>query len=96
VLRLTEPASTDRLAGINGLFLILKRSTRSLGRLFTINNVIFVIAGKLNFSNVNHYAPLPLLHALFANDTTELVNQREVKRCLWLVILPNSLPLKRA
>lgn len=51
--------SNGFLEAINGLFQAAKRRARGFGRFSTIRTVIFMIAGKLNFSNVNHHFPLP-------------------------------------
>ena len=40
---------------INGLFQTAKRKARGYGRFRTIRMVIFIIAGKLDFSRVNPY-----------------------------------------
>ena len=41
------------LEAINGLFQAAKRKARGYGRFSTIRTVIFLIAGKLNFSHIN-------------------------------------------
>lgn len=51
--------SNDFLEAINGLFQAATRRARGFGRFSTIRTVIFLIAGKLNFSGVNHHFPLP-------------------------------------
>jgi len=51
--------SNGFLEAINGLFQAAKRRARGFGRFSTIRTVIFMIAGKLNFSSVNHHVPLP-------------------------------------
>jgi transposase len=43
------------LEALNGLFQAAKRKARGYGRFQTIRTVIFLIAGKLNFSNLNPY-----------------------------------------
>lgn len=47
------------LEAINGLFQAAKRKARGYGRFRTIRTVIFLIAGKLNFSRLNPYITLP-------------------------------------
>ena len=47
------------LEAINGLFQAAKRKARRYGRFRTIRTVIFLIAGKLNFSSLNPYASQP-------------------------------------
>lgn len=44
------------LEAINGLFQAAKRKARGYGRFSTIRTVIFLIAGKLNFSRLNPHA----------------------------------------
>jgi transposase len=44
------------LEAINGLFQAAKRKARGYGRFSTIRTVIFLIAGKLNFSRINPHA----------------------------------------
>ncbi|MGH7108511.1 MAG: ISL3 family transposase [Acetobacteraceae bacterium] len=44
------------LEAINGLFQAAKRKARGYGRFRTIRTVIFLIAGKLDFSRINPYA----------------------------------------
>jgi hypothetical protein len=43
------------LEAINGLFQATKRKARGCGRFRTICTVIFLIAGKLDFSRINSY-----------------------------------------
>ena len=40
---------------VNGLFQTAKRKARGYGRFETIRMVIFMIAGKLNFTRINPY-----------------------------------------
>ena len=47
------------LEAINGLFQAAKRKARGYVRFSTIRTVIFLIAGKLDFSKLNPYAALP-------------------------------------
>ena len=47
------------LEAINGLFQAAKRKARGYVRFRTIRTVIFLIAGKLNFSKLNPYAAQP-------------------------------------
>jgi transposase len=47
------------LEAINGLFQAAKRKARGYGRFRTIRTVIFLIAGKLDFSRINPYVPQP-------------------------------------
>jgi transposase len=47
------------LEAINGLFQAAKRKARGYGRFRTIRTVIFLIAGKLDFSKLNPYVSLP-------------------------------------
>ena len=47
------------LEAINGLFQAAKRRARGFTRLSTIKTVIFLIAGKLNFSAINPHAGQP-------------------------------------
>jgi transposase len=47
------------LEAINGLFQAAKRKARGYGRFQTIRTVIFLIAGKLDFSRINPYVPQP-------------------------------------
>jgi transposase len=51
--------SNGFLKAINGLFQAAKRRARGFGHFSTIRTVIFMIAGKLNFSSVNRHVPLP-------------------------------------
>jgi transposase len=44
------------LEALNGLFQAAKRKARGYGRFSTIRTVIFLIAGKLNFSRINPHA----------------------------------------
>ena len=43
------------LEAINGLFQAAKRKARGYGRFRTIRTVIFLIAGKLDFSSLNQH-----------------------------------------
>jgi transposase len=45
------------IEAINGLFQAAKRKARGYTRLRTMKTVLFLIAGKLNFSAINPYAP---------------------------------------
>jgi transposase len=47
------------LEAINGLFQAAKRKARGYGRFRTIRTVIFLIAGKLDFSRINPYVFQP-------------------------------------
>ena len=47
------------LEAINGLFQAATRKARGYGRFRTIRTVIFLIAGKLDFSRINPYVPQP-------------------------------------
>jgi transposase len=47
------------LEAINSLFQAAKRKARGYGRFRTIRTVIFLIAGKLDFSKLNPYVALP-------------------------------------
>jgi transposase len=44
------------LEAINGLFQAAKRKARGYGRFSTIRTVIFLLAGKLDFSRFNPHA----------------------------------------
>jgi transposase len=44
---------------LNGLFQAAKRGVRGFTRMSTIKTVMFLIAGKLDFSKVNSYARQP-------------------------------------
>ncbi|AWB35085.1 ISL3 family transposase [Orrella marina] len=44
------------LEAINGLFQAAKRKARGYGNFETIRTVVFMLAGKLNFANVNEHA----------------------------------------
>ena len=53
-------ATNGFLKALNGLFQAAKRKARGYGRLSTIRTVIFLIAGKLDFSQINpHMAGQP-------------------------------------
>ena len=53
-------ATNGFLEALNGLFQAAKRKARGYGRFSTIRTVIFLIAGKLDFSKINpHMAGLP-------------------------------------
>ena len=47
------------LEALNGLFQAAKRRARGFTRMATIKTVIFLIAGKLDFSAVNPHARQP-------------------------------------
>lgn len=47
------------LEAINGLFQAAKRKARGYGNFSTIRAVLFLIAGKLDFSTINPHAALP-------------------------------------
>lgn len=49
-------ATNGFLEALNGLFQAAKRKARGYGRFATIRTVIFLIAGKLDFSKVNPHA----------------------------------------
>jgi len=55
----TSRQTNGFLEAINGLFQAAKRKARGYVRFRTIRTVIFLIAGKLNFSKLNHYAAQP-------------------------------------
>jgi len=44
------------LEAINGLFLVAKRMARGYGNFSTIRAVVFLLAGKLDFTNINPHA----------------------------------------
>ena len=44
------------LEAINGLFQAAKREARGYGNLSTISTVVFLLAGKLDFSKINTHA----------------------------------------
>lgn len=46
-------ATNGFLEALNGLFQAAKRKARGYGRLSTIRTVIFLLAGKLDFSKLN-------------------------------------------
>jgi transposase len=53
-----EGLTTAFMEGLNSLFSATKRKARGYGRFQTIRTVIFMIAGKLNFSSFNtHLQP---------------------------------------
>jgi transposase len=52
-------ATNGFLEAINGLFKAAKRRARGYTRMSTIRTVIFLIAGKLNFSAINPHAVQP-------------------------------------
>ena len=53
-------ATNGFLEALNGLFQAAKRKARGYGRFSTIRTVIFLIAGKLDFSKINpHMAAQP-------------------------------------
>jgi transposase len=51
----TSRQTNGFLEAINGLFQAAKRKARGYGRFRTIRMIIFLIAGKLNFSRINPY-----------------------------------------
>ncbi len=51
----TSRQTNGFLEAINGLFQAAKRKARGYGRFRTIRTVIFLIAGKLDFSRINSY-----------------------------------------
>jgi len=51
--------SNGFLEAINGLFQAAKRRARGFKRFSTIRTVIFMIAGKLNFTTINQHVALP-------------------------------------
>ena len=51
----TSRQTNGFLEAINGLFQAAKRKARGYGRFRTIRMVIFMIAGKLDFSRINPY-----------------------------------------
>lgn len=55
----TSRQTNGFLEAINGLFQAAKRKARGYGRFRTIRTVIFLIAGKLDFSSVNPYVIQP-------------------------------------
>lgn len=52
----TSRQTNGFLEAINGLFQAAKRKARGYGRFRTIRMIIFLIAGKLDFSKINPYA----------------------------------------
>jgi transposase len=52
----TSRQTNGFLEAINGLFQAAKRKARGYGRFRTIRMIIFLIAGKLDFSRINPYA----------------------------------------
>ncbi|MEX3605819.1 MAG: transposase [Burkholderia sp.] len=50
-------SDTGSLEAINGLFQATKRKARGYTNLTTIRNVLFLIAGKLDFSKINPHVP---------------------------------------
>lgn len=52
----TSRQTNGFLEAINGLFQAAKRKARGYGRFRTIRMIIFLIAGKLDFSQINPYA----------------------------------------
>ncbi len=52
----TSRQTNGFLEAINGLFQAAKRKARGYGRFRTIGMIIFLIAGKLDFSRINPYA----------------------------------------
>jgi transposase len=44
------------IEALNGLFQAAKRKARGYGRLITMRTVLFLIAGKLNFTEINPHA----------------------------------------
>jgi transposase len=61
LIALTQTRATNGfLEALNGLFQAAKRKARGYGRFSTIRTVIFLIAGKLDFSRINqHMASQP-------------------------------------
>jgi len=55
----TSRQTNGFLEAINGLFQAAKRKARGYVRFRTIRTVIFLIAGKLDFSRLNPYAAKP-------------------------------------
>src|SRR5258708_22107282 len=55
----TSRQTNGFLEAINGLFQAAKRKARGYARFRTIRTVIFLIAGKLDFSRINPYAAKP-------------------------------------
>jgi transposase len=55
----TSRQTNGFLEAINGLFQAAKRKARGYVRFRTIRTVIFLIAGKLDFSRINPYAAKP-------------------------------------
>jgi transposase len=55
----TSRQTNGFLEAINGLFQAAKRKARGYGRFRTIRTVIFLIAGKLDFSRLNPYVAQP-------------------------------------
>jgi transposase len=55
----TSRQTNGFLEAINGLFQAAKRRARGYGRFRTIRTVIFLIAGKLDFSKLNPYTAQP-------------------------------------
>ena len=47
------------IEAINGLFQAAKRKARGFVRFVTMRTVLFLIAGKLDFSALNPHAPQP-------------------------------------
>jgi len=55
----TSRQTNGFLEAINGLFQAAKRKARGYVRFQTIRTVIFLIAGKLDFSRLNPYVAQP-------------------------------------
>jgi transposase len=55
----TSRQNNGFLEAINGLFQAAKRRARGFTRLSTIRTVIFLIAGKLDFTAINPHASQP-------------------------------------
>jgi len=55
----TSRQTNGFLEAINSLFQAAKRKARGYVRFQTIRTVIFLIAGKLDFSRLNPYVALP-------------------------------------
>jgi transposase len=54
------------IEAINGLFQAAKRKARGYARFETMRTVMFLIAGKLDFSRFNEHAPVsPVTHSVF-------------------------------
>jgi transposase len=47
------------IEALNGLFQVAKRKARGYTRFATMRTVLFLLAGKLDFTSINPYAPHP-------------------------------------